>query len=289
MASSKEVSRGLKGLQVFIPTRGRVDQQITLRSLPPDVREKTVLVCPKEEQKPLMEKYKHLGMQVYSQPSRIKNIADKRAFILKDLAPSAGVHRAIMLDDDLYFFGRCPAQDRVWSGGMWKPKPGKKLFSREHANDEQLTKAFIRWNELLEQFAHAGMADRAGTHVVYEELIYNGRMMYAIGYDVDTFKKEVQAGAKRMRFREDFDYTLQLLRKGYENRVIVHHVTGAGGYHAKGGCSDERNVEESNKEAEKLAALHPGFVRVVDKDYKGTPRKEVVVSWKKALASAKEK
>jgi hypothetical protein len=42
-------------------------------------------------------------------------------------------------------------------------------------------------------------------------------------------------------------------------------------------------VAKSDAEAEKLAALHPGLVKVVQKDYKGVPRKEVIVQWKKAL------
>ena len=49
--------------------------------------------------------------------------------------------------------------------------------------------------------------------------------------------------------------------------------------------STRRLVAASDAAALRLAELHHPFVRVVDKAYKGVPRKEVVVSWKKALKS----
>ena len=36
-------------MQIVIPTRGRTNQQLTLQSLPRELRERTTLVCPKKE------------------------------------------------------------------------------------------------------------------------------------------------------------------------------------------------------------------------------------------------
>ena len=36
-------------MQIIIPTRGRTNQQFTLQVLPPELRERTTLVCPKRE------------------------------------------------------------------------------------------------------------------------------------------------------------------------------------------------------------------------------------------------
>jgi hypothetical protein len=76
---------------------------------------------------------------------------------------------------------------------------------------------------------------------------------------------------------------LQLLRKGYDN-IISHETVVDNVYDLRGGCHDERTVERSDAAAELLAELHPGLVKVVEKDYKGSvKRKEVIVSWKKSL------
>jgi hypothetical protein len=104
--------------------------------------------------------------------------------------------------------------------------------------------------------------------------------MYALGYDVKVVRKRCELG--RIEHREDMDYTLQLLTQGYPNGVYVE-VCVDQVYNSKGGASLERSVEGSNRDAEKLAKWFPKFVKVVERAYlKSVPRKEVVVSWKKA-------
>ncbi len=106
-------------------------------------------------------------------------------------------------------------------------------------------------------------------------------MIYALGYDLDKAVPLLELG--RIEHREDMDYTLQLLRQGHEN-ILLTDLCVDQKYNAPGGASSERTMEASNADAELLAELHPGLVRVADKKYKGSiPRKEVVVSWKKAL------
>jgi hypothetical protein len=106
-------------------------------------------------------------------------------------------------------------------------------------------------------------------------------MMYCLGYRPEILRRVCELG--RIEHREDMDYTLQLLRAGYPNRVNYRLAVGQKAYNAKGGASLERTMEASNADAEKLAELHPGLVRVAEKNYKQSiKRKEVVCSWKKA-------
>jgi len=276
------MKNNLDGLRILIPTRGRTGQQTTLRSLPPVLQRMTTLVAHSEEVAALRHNYAELGMDVVAQSAPISNIAEKRAWMMRWAAPR--YERVIMLDDDCYFFARCPVVDRAWleDKSYWLPNPGKKLLSVAYATPKKLESAFAELNTLLRERGHAGLCSRNGNHVEKREVATTARMMHAIGYDTAVFAKKVKT-KNRVLVREDFDYTLQLLRAGYDNAVIFHTCVSPGSYGAKGGCSDERTVELSNREAQKLADLHPGLVRVVQKEYNNVPRQEVVVSWRKAL------
>jgi len=243
-------------VKIYIPTRGRVDRQITLRSLPVSLRGRAWLVAPRDEVPAL----KKLHKNVLTQPDEITTIAAKREWIVKQ-------HRGnklIMLDDDMGFYAR-----------------GPKGLIKEYATDKVIEDLFQWVEDRLDGFAHVGISSRMGNNRVEEEVKRTSRMMHAIAFHVPTMKRVVQFN--RVAMREDFDYTLQLLKAGYDNIVKYDVCVAPGSYGAKGGCADERTVKKSDEEAEKLAALHPGLVKVVQKDYLGVPRKEVVVQWKKAL------
>jgi hypothetical protein len=88
-------------------------------------------------------------------------------------------------------------------------------------------------------------------------------------------------------YQEDFNMTLNLLRRGYKNLMLhrwVHNQAGGSG--AVGGCNTYRKLEERDKTIYRLAELHPGLVQVVEKQTKtawgGQKRLDVVVQWKKA-------
>ena len=94
-----------------------------------------------------------------------------------------------------------------------------KLLSVEHATPKKLERTFAELNGLIAKHAHAGLSSRNGNHIVREEVLRVGRMMHCIGYDTEVFAKKVKTKG-RVLVREDFDYTLQLLRAGHENAVI---------------------------------------------------------------------
>lgn len=246
-------------MKIYIPTRGRVGKQITLRSLPAKLRERTWLVCPKDE----LSQHKEYHPNVLAQPSSVKSISEKREWIIKQ-AHKSGEVKLAMIDDDCGFYAR-----------------GEKGLLKEYATDKLLIQTFAWVEKQLDKFAHVGLSSRMGNNHVEEAIKQTGRMMHFLAYSVDTAVTHIKFN--RVKQREDFDYTLQLLRKGYDNLIKYDVCVAPGSYGAKGGCDAERTVAGSDEEAEKLAALHPGLVKVVQKDYKGTPRKEVVVQWKKAL------
>lgn len=243
-------------MKIFIPTRGRVDRQLTWHALPAKLRANTWIVCPREEAAALHE----YTSNVLIEPKAITGIAEKRAWMMK----TCDTDKLVMLDDDLNFYARGPE-------GLLK----------KYGTDKVVCEAFAWLEKILDKYAHASISPRLGNNRVEGDFATTTRMMHLLAYHVPTALANVKFN--RVMFREDFDYTLQLLRKGYDNIVRYDVCVSPSPHDAKGGCSIYRTVENSNLEAEKLAALHPGLVRVVEKSYKGIPRKEVIVQWKKAL------
>jgi hypothetical protein len=252
-------------MQIIIPTRGRINQQLTLSCLPPELRKRTTLVCPKAEAVPLACCWD--DVEVVVQPDPEWTIARKRAWIMRECLRN-GYDKIIMLDDDLSFATRISE-----NGTRLRPIHGEELIPEfQHIEDK-----------LGPEFPHVGFGTRQFNNNVKSGWKIPGRMQYSLGYYLPTVVKECELGG--IETREDMDITLQLLRKGYPNAVLQTTVNDQRKYDAPGGATNERTIERSNDDAHKLARLHPGYVSVVEKAYKASvPRKEVICQWQKALA-----
>lgn len=259
-------------MQIVIPTHGRPYKQTTLQSLPEAIRDDVLLVVSTQEDFDVLKKtHKNIRR------ADVKTIADKRHWIMQNVK----TEKIFMLDDDMYFFGRCPAKYRTYEERWRVTTPPHKILSRDYANDAALLSVFSEIDRQLDNYAHVGLSSRMGNDVEEKEWKENSRMMHAIGLHRNVYTKQ-KLLFNEVQCREDFNVTLRLLRRGYANTVCYSYCCSPGPYGAKGGASTERTVEISNAQALKLSELHPGLVRVVDKEYDNVPRKEVVVSWKKA-------
>jgi hypothetical protein len=87
-------------MQIIIPTRGRTNQQLTLQSLPRELRKRTTLVCPKREASGLYRLYK--DVEIVVQPEPDWTIAQKRKWIMEEWL-RCGYEKILMFDDDLRF------------------------------------------------------------------------------------------------------------------------------------------------------------------------------------------
>src|SRR6516165_10124519 len=96
-------------MQIIIPTRGRTGQQLTLQSLPGELRKRTTLVCPKREAPGLYRLYGDVVKIVY-EPYHNMKIAQKREWIVQECY-RGGDDKVLMLDDDLVFSTRKSADD----------------------------------------------------------------------------------------------------------------------------------------------------------------------------------
>jgi hypothetical protein len=284
----------MRGLQLYIPTRGRVNMQLTLKNMPEKWRERTTLVCPKEEATKHMINWPDVICVV--QPDPKMTIAQKRKWIFETAAKRKH-EKIMMLDDDLSF---CPRYEhpKEFEGYQEKVSGTWKKYLQEHPeaaglykcsdpNDPKIDLAFTRIEQMLDDYHHGGLGPRLMNNNLPGEFMLNKRAIYATAYRVSTVLKHATLG--RIETREDIDLTLQLLKKGFENAIYVWcPVEQYELYGAEGGASLERTMVGSNKDAYKLAKLHPGLVKVVKKDYLvSTPRYEVVCQWEKAAQLGK--
>lgn len=264
-------------MRIVIPTYGRVAKQVTLAALPDALRRETLLITSDAaEYEALRRTHRHV------KNAPVKTIADKRQWILENVKDDV-----FMLDDDMVFYKRCEMHYRDFRNGRWKARPGHKTLSLDYVAPGVVPRLFEELEHALATTGPAvGISSRFGNDLEPLDWKYGAnRLMHAFGYHRKTLLK-LKFKFNAVAFREDFHMALTLLRAGHPSAQCYDLCVAPGAYGAPGGCSTERTVAASDKAAETLAALHPGFVRIVDKNYKGTPRKEVVVSWKKALESS---
>ena len=252
-------------MQVFIPTHLRYNRQITWNNLPVLVREWTRLVVANGEG----SKYDP-NLPVVETPPEVRGIGATRQWVLEN----ATEDHIVMLDDDLTFAVR-----RTDVPSLFNP-----------ATADDVTRLFSSLDGHLDRYAHATVLAREFGNNNVTLLSECGRAMRILAFNVAVLRKE------NVRFnpelvQDDFDITLQLLKKGYPNLIIGWMVQNQSGSGAAGGASAYRSMEAHNASVQKLAALHPGFVSVVEKKTKvawgGQPRLDVVCQWKKAFQSSK--
>lgn len=250
-------------LSLFIPTRGRVDKQITAKCLELD----------------------SLGV-VYVVPQCEASLWKKPCLIVPDDYKFSDIRQAILnypgdyhlvMDDDLRFSIR--RQD----------DPTKFVNIETMDDEDRLGHAYAIVNEvtsLLDKgWVHGGMAARQGANRNTDQYLSVTREMRFHFYNA-PFIRQLGYDFRRVTIKQDLDFTLWMLRQGFPNILINQYVQDQDGNNKDGGCSRYRTDEVLTEGAYKLASLHPEFVKVVEKKPKtawgGVPRIDVDIQWKKA-------
>jgi hypothetical protein len=267
---------------IAIPSRGRPEwkKQVTLRNfIDMKSKRKIVLCLPEKEGR----RYRNnvlptigdrLNMEVVYVPEAYNGIGPTRKWILTELAAQQQERHILMLDDDMDFCYR-PEMSNPALETIKEPERLEAMFLQLEL-----------W--LTEGFVHVGLAARQGSNHFLGPGTYRDvtRMMNAYAYDTHALQQlGIELG--RMPLMEDFDLTLQLLRKGYPNRVSYQYVWNQRGSGAEGGCSIYRTPEMQLEASVLLQKYHPDYVTVVTKKA-GTvwkdmeEREDVIVQWQKA-------
>lgn len=204
-------------------------------------------------------------------PPTIRDVAATRQYIVEH-ALDRGQEKILQLDDDLTI-------------GVLK-EAGKYNLRDAEPMDLMLD-ILPRIERLLNHYPHVGATARNEVHLNYlDEVKTCARAIRFHGMRPRDFFN-LGININRVPTIEDYDFILQLLRKGVENGIDCQTYVGDGGSNAEGGCSEMRAELRDGEAARKLEAFHPGFVKLVEKETKikgGVwKRTDVRVSWKKAF------
>lgn len=274
---------------ICIPSSGRGTwkKQVTLRNFVEMKSHREVVLCiPRKERINYINKINDikrenpaLKLTLEFVPDEHYGISHTRKWIITEYAALRGEQHILMLDDDMDF---------CYRPNMAKPS----LETIKEPN--RLEEMFLRLEQWLDDgFVHIGIAARQGSNHFLGPEPYRDvtRMMNAYAYDTHALKElDVELG--RIPVMEDFDLTLQLLRKGYPNRVSYQFVWNQRGSGAEGGCSKYRTAEMQTKSAQLLQSYHPDYVTVVTKSTGSVwkdmeEREDVNIQWQKAYEDGK--
>lgn len=253
-------------MNIFIPTLGRVDRQITWNNLTPYLRQNAVLVVSKDE----ASEHKVRGRNVLVCPE--KGIHNVRQWIM-DYAAKNGIRYVCQVDDDIRFQVR---------------RPDMKIVD---CTTGQVEDAFFWMRLALRIVPHVALSPRSLGYADPAAHAESIRAMYCVAWDLDVVLKHGARYDKAgLDLMEDFHMTLQLLTAGYPNRVSLVHRVNPGVSNAVGGCSTYRTAARQTAAAQKLAKLYPGIVKLREKKkWQGQGMEgdvkmyDVTVFWKKAL------
>lgn len=252
---------------LYIPSRGRAGKVVTLDAFPLHIRKEITIVCTPGEGK----LYRGYYENVVEARKGTSNIGMKRQWILEH-AEEQGHSHVIMFDDDLRFYVRRLDEPEKFRG----------------ATPADVAEMVQDMMDLFEQgVAQVGVILKQGSNYVEDRVVENGRMIRVLGFELKALR-DAKADFRRCTPMEDLDVVLTMLRHGYGNALLGNYAQDQGGSNTEGGCSTYRTIKMQGETAEKLAKLHPNFVKVVQKEAKGAwgePRKDVTVYWKKAYNS----
>ena len=259
-------------LRIFIPTRGRVNKQITIEQFELDRSETPDYVCvvPKCESKYWSKD--HLVV-----PDSFK-IADSRQFILEQ----PELYHVVM-DDDLR-----PAWRR-------EDDPSKFVSFESMSLDDRLIHLKLLFGDihrlLLMGWVHGGVSIRQGANYCHDNYVMNSRVLRFHFYNAEVVRS-LEQDYRPFTVKQDYDFTLHLLHLGIPNILVNYCVQDQPGSNTEGGCSRYRTESVLADGARQLHAKYPEVVKIVKKSpkvaWEGRERLDVQIQWKKAYKKGQE-
>ncbi len=269
-------------MKLVIPTLNRIGmgQQRTLNQvIPKKFWKDTYLCCPPEE----VEAHAEYWTRERIIAPNVKGIANVREAIM-----NGGFFtdpKIIMLDDD------CTSAYRTHPDGILGDGNGLKGIKTEEELNTKGVEMFESMDRILDTYAHAGWSESFLNRSTPEkDHMLNFKVLRFLAYNKDLFPS-TPIVHNRVTLREDYDVTLQLLRAGKPNYIDYRFAQTQPISNAPGGCSTYRDAELQTKTAHDLVALHPGYVKYIEKApasgwFGGVTFGDVNVQWKKAYKSS---
>ena len=251
--------------KIYIPTLGRVDNQITYNTLPDFLKEITYLVIQDHELAEIKKNYPDAN--IIRLPDEVKGVARTREHIIK----LAGKTIFGMFDDDMEFIRRNVDRKTLKKVGDKSQTP-----MTEDDWKEMIEKAetWLNGDYAVGGMRMQGLPPRESDDIEFGKIA----QVFFINGDKITpnkIKWDIQ-------FSEDIYFILQLLELG--NKTIVsdkYLYRHPDGHFSEGGCSNEGRNEENDYET--LLEVSKRFPQLFDIKSNGKYK----VRWKKAYEISK--
>lgn len=253
------MARSIYGYHIVIPTRKRVDEQWTLKTLPEWLHPIITIVCPADEVKAHTKNWPNV--RVIGQPARIQKAAEKREWIARHAKGYV-----FMLDDDLSNISVFNHKTEKYVKVQDDPKLTRKVFT------EVLPK-------LIKEYDGIGFGWRLFSNNFKGGLYKDKRMCIAYG-----MSQRLRDSISWTRVDDycDTDYSLQAIRGGYPTAVTFAVICQQKKEGGPGGLSDERTRDRIVRSRKVLIKLHPNIVFAHAENAKN-PVSGLRVSWRNAL------
>lgn len=280
---------------ITVFTRGRVDSQFFIESLPKIMRGLITIVCHPGERSAHLKRWKGQVADVIEYGKYCTNLGQARDWLM-DYCVANKIRYAIQIDDNVMF--------GVHALGNKINLKHKLLNINNNFSEEDKITIFTKmfqWmlDSLRSGYGISGVSHRSGNNRKTNEVDENTRLFAVWGIDVKKYRK-VGVKFADNPFKEDFHMQLAFLTNGIKticnNCYTFDKVKGA---NQAGGCSIYRNLTNVNKGSELLKESYPQFVSLVEKksnnwsnlgekDEISIMRKEVIIYWKKAYESSQK-
>lgn len=255
----------MKISKLYIPTYKRVGRQLCFDSLPQKYKDIAVLVVDPNEI--------HSGYPTLPCPVQGTGIAPVRHWISKY---AQGTRYGVIDDDCVFQYTRRENEEGA---------SNRDLTDQEF---DDMINLFDSWMD--DGFTFVG-ADAAWNPPTRDKDYrtnsrLSGNVFYSENLPVDDLDW------LSLAISEDYYVALQLLTKGYQNRVSLKYRINPGATQANGGCSTQRTLDIHNESLEMLREKFPEFVQLREKvaqnsgEWSGKPKLAATISWKKAYESS---
>lgn len=261
-------------MKLLIMTRGRVDAQRTIHSIPENWKDDTHFVCPPDECSALENRY-HIETIPFFHDN--PNQSNKFQWMLEGGVFPAE-EKIVVLDDDLIFSRRVTHPDKV------------KLHTLR-TNDEvqELEEMFREIEEHLNHVPECGVHPRQMGHQAPLPYKSNGKIITVYGVNRNLLQEYGFGRDWRVDYLPIFGdvfLNCHLLYAGAENRLVTRFCVDWGASQAPGGCSIYRTPALQERAVDLLVEKFTPFVRKTIKRPKsakwmGDERVDFTVQWKK--------
>ena len=228
--------------RIYIPTLGRMNDQVTLNKLPKKYQKIVTLVVQKKESKQMTDLYQDMVEDIMVVDNDI-GIAKTR----DEICRHAGKIRFSMIDDDVVFYRR----NQRYQGKESNMNKSKRMATKRDL-DEMFDDINKKMDDKKKNYIHFG--NRRKDLPPSDKRLHDNVFFNAI-HHIDGKKLNDLMHIKKLWTRtkvgEDANFIFEYMTRGYEN-IRYDEFPAYWGCYQDGGCALFRDSELHNSEHRKL-------------------------------------